>query len=254
MKPRLPDFLIAGAPRAGTTWLYHLLDRHPDVFMAKPSKPEPKFFLIDELYELGIKYYAHTWFSDVGDGQVCGEKSTNYLESAQAAIRIKKNLPNVRLIFILREPVDRAVSNYQWSCMNNMETQDFATAISLEEKRQKELPEELKYARPHAFFSRGLYANLLAPYFDLFPRKQILCLKFEDIIHKPKELTKSLHRFLEISPCPTDMESLGIINASSKRASSIPPEVRDLLKVRYAEPNRRLAKLLGSDFEMWETK
>ena len=62
---RLPDFLIGGAPRAGTTWLYRLLDRHPDVYMARPATPEPKFFLVDDLYQKGVEFYSRTWFADL---------------------------------------------------------------------------------------------------------------------------------------------------------------------------------------------
>src|SRR5206468_2663893 len=96
---RLPDFIIGGAPRSGTTWLYHLLDRHPDIYMAKPVKPEPKFFLVDQLYERGLEYYATTWFAAAGDARLAGEKSTDYLESSAAADRIARDLPRVNLVF-----------------------------------------------------------------------------------------------------------------------------------------------------------
>src|SRR5262245_34983548 len=115
MPLRLPDFLIAGAPRSGTTWLYQLLDRHPEVYMAKPVRPEPKFFLVDDCYQRGMVYYAQTWFAAAGDAKAVGEKSANYLESPMAARRIQAQLPEVRLIFILREPIGRAFSNYRWS-------------------------------------------------------------------------------------------------------------------------------------------
>ena len=68
MTLRLPDFVIAGAPRSGTTWLTSALDRHPDIWLAKPRRPEPKFFLVDELYELGIEEYSRRWFADAPGG------------------------------------------------------------------------------------------------------------------------------------------------------------------------------------------
>jgi len=72
---RLPDFIIGGAPRAGTTWLYELLDRHPDVYMAKPLKPEPKFFLRDEVYAKGLAHYSQTWFAGADTRKMAGEIS-----------------------------------------------------------------------------------------------------------------------------------------------------------------------------------
>jgi len=251
-KPRLPDFLIGGAPRCGTTWLYHLLDHHPDVYMAKPLSPEPKFFLIDELYNLGIDYYVRTWFPDASDSQISGEKSTNYLESEGAAARICKHLPAVKLVFILREPADRAFSNYLWSRMNGFESEDFATALALEEQRERDLPEKLRYARPHAYFSRGLYADLLCPYFELFPREQLLCLRYEDIIEKPEALAERLHQFLGVKPRPGDAKDLGIINPSKKDGEIMTKHTRKKLLAAYADPHRRLGQLLRGEFQLWE--
>ena len=221
--------------------------------MAKPVSPEPKFFLVDELYDRGIEYYARTWFSDIGSANVTGEKSTNYLESSVVAARIHRHLPDVKLIFILREPADRAFSNFLWSRMNGLEHEDFAKALALEQQRERELPQELRYARSHAYFSRGLYADLLRPYLELFPRGQILCLGYEAIVDKPEALPKQLHRFLEVRTRPEDASGLGVINPSKKSASEMPPEVAKMLRARYAEPNRRLAQLLGPEFEIWET-
>src|SRR5438874_9396950 len=149
---RLPDFIIGGAPRSGTTWLYHLLDRHPDVYMAAPVTPEPKFFLVDRLYEKGLAYYASQWFAGAGNSRLAGEKSTDYLESGAAAKRIARDLPRVKLVFILREPVDRAYSNYLWTRMNGLETEDFQTALRLESERERTLPEKWKFARPFSYF------------------------------------------------------------------------------------------------------
>jgi hypothetical protein len=248
---RLPDFLIGGAPRSGTTWLYWLLDRHPAVYMAKPVKPEPKFFLVDDLYQKGIEFYARTWFGDAGDAEIAGEKSTDYLESAAAAERIGRDLPNVKLVFILREPVERAYSNYLWTRMNGLEAEDFKTALWLEDRRERELPERLRFARPYAYFSRGLYADLLRPYMNRFPRKQLQVLRFEDIIAKPRAIALTLHEFLGVETRPDDADAVGVINPADRPDQGMGDHVRRELSARYAEPNRQLQELLGPTFEPW---
>jgi hypothetical protein len=247
-----PSFIIAGAPRSGTTWLYALLDRHPDIYMARPGRPEPKFFLVDELYVRGIQYYFDTWFADAGAHAAAGEKSTNYLESAVVAARIHEHLPRVRLVFILREPALRAYSNWAWSRMSGMETEDFETALALEDDRERQLEPGLRYARPHAYFSRGLYAEMLRPYFDRFPREQMLCVKFDDIIRKPGDLASRLHRFVGVAARPQDAEGLDVVNPSENNGERMPVRLREQLRQRYRAPNRALASLLGPDFETWE--
>ena len=248
---RLPEFIIGGAPRSGTTWLYELLDRHPGVHMAKPLKPEPKFFLRDDEYAKGLQYYSDRWFGGVDAAKVAGEKSTDYLESAEAAARIARALSHVKLIFILREPVSRAYSNYLWSKMNGLETEDFPTALKLEEQRERELPEKWKFTRPFSYFSRGLYAELLEPYFNRFMDHQILVTRFEDIIERPKALAETVQRYIGVEPRPQDVDGLGVINPSERDEGGLADDVRRALAARYVEPNRRLSAMLGPSFRMW---
>ena len=248
---RLPEFIIGGAPRAGTTWLYELLDRHPDIHMAKPLTPEPKFFLRDDEYARGLEYYSKKWFEAVEPSKIAGEKSTDYLESSDAAERIARNLPHVKLIFLLREPVSRAYSNYLWSKMNGLETEDFATALRLEAERERALPERLKFTRPFWYFSRGLYADLLKPYVNHFMGHQLLLARYEDIVERPSALASAVHRFLGVAPRPADVEGLGVINPSACDARGLSDNVRRELSERYVEPNQRLATMLGPSFPMW---
>lgn len=248
---RLPDFVIGGAPRCGTTWLTRALDRYPGITMARPIQPEPKFFLVDELYAKGIEHYASRWFEDIPADQVAGEKSTNYLESEAAARRMAAHLPHIRLIFLLREPADRAWSNYLWSRMNGLEDQDFGDALALEEQRDAEVDEDLRYAHPHAYASRGFYAELLTPWFRLFERDRILCLRYEDIATEPGRLVTRVHSFLDLPARPRDGWGLGIINPS-ERTERPDPEVMAQLRERFEEPNQRLHRLLGRSSPLWK--
>lgn len=248
-----PHFIVGGSPRSGTTWLYQALDRHPRIRMAKPVTPEPKFFLVDELYAKGLDWYLATWFADVPADCVAGEKTTNYMESPQAARRIREHLPGVRLVFLLREPVDRAFNNWLWSRTNKVEDRDFETALDQEPECERNVPPRLQYARPHALFSRGLYARQLAVWFGLFPREQILCLKFEALCGESggHELAR-LHRFLGVEERPEDALGLGVVNrAAGEVEEVIPPHLKLRLEAAYAGPNRELAELLP-DFPVWQ--
>jgi hypothetical protein len=249
---RLPDFIIAGAPRSATTWLYLLARRHPQLAMAEPMVPEPKFFLVDELWQRGVDYYSKKWFNPLPVDRTLGEKSTNYLEAPEVAERISRVLPRVKLIFLLRNPVDRAYSNYLWSRQNGLETEDFEQALALEEQRERNLMPQLRYARPHAYFSRGLYAEQLASFFARFPRAQMLVLRHEDVAARPDYVAADFHRFLGVPELPETAQALGRVNAAeTARHEPLSPSLRRLLVERYRAANANLAALLGPDFGLW---
>jgi hypothetical protein len=250
---RLPHFIIGGAPRTATTWLYELANLHPEIAMARPLTPEPKFFLVDSLYERGLPYYAATWFDPLPAGRRDGEKTTNYLESGAACVRIARDLPGVRLIFLLRDPVERAHSNYLWSTRNGFETETFARGLELEAERERDVPPELRYARPHAYFSRGLYADLLRPWLARFPREHVLVLRTEDVAAAPRGVASTLHRFLGIAERPDLAAGLAALNAARPDgAPAIDPSLRAELSERYRQSNADLAALLGPAFATWE--
>ena len=253
LEERLPDFLIGGAPRSGTTWMWKVLDRHPRIWMAKPFRPEPKYFLWDELYEKGLDWYVTTFFPEESSHKVKGEKTTYYLESPTCCERIAKDLPRVKNIFLLREPGERAFSNWLWSRQNGHEKESFERALELEPEREKTLDPKLRFARPHDYFDRGCYEKHLRRYYDRFPRESILCLKFEEIVQDPKKLAVQIHRFLGVEERPQDAD-LGVVNPSEKGdGEKMPEAIRRELDRRYAEPNRRLQELLP-DFEVWRAR
>ena len=123
---RRPTFIIGGAPRSGTTFLCHLLDQHPDVFIMKPFIPEPKVFVTPT--SDGTREYLRRYeegLAAAGSERALGEKTSYYFEHALVPDRIASTLDSVRLLFIVREPVQRAYSNYLWSRRNGIETLSF---------------------------------------------------------------------------------------------------------------------------------
>ena len=253
-----PTFVIGGAPRSGTTFIYHLLDHHPEIFLAKPRAPEPKFFLVDEEYAKGLEYYSARFFSPGAKFAIRGEKSANYLESAEVPIRIHRHFPAIKLIFVLRDPVERAFSNYLWSTRNGHETLGFAQAVELESVRENSYAPQVRFARPYSYVSRGMYATLLKRFWNLFPPEQIKIVLHDDIVSRPESLVADLMQFVGapvvLPPIPicrgngvnTSLKT-GRKQRSSSRLMKCDPE---LCRV-YAEPNQELASLIGRDLSHW---
>src|SRR5579872_6966347 len=220
--------------------------------MTQPVSPEPKFFLIDELYNRGIEYYSRTWFDQMPATAIRGEKTTNYLENRDAAERIRQNLPDAKLVFILREPVERAYSNFLWSKQNGLEHEaSFERALDLEQERERSYPPEWQFSRPHSYFSRGLYAEHLKRFLDRFPAENILVLKTEDAFADPSGVANAFYRFVGASENDEIAKAVGTVNAISDRGTPIPESTRTLLAERYREPNRQLGELLGNRFHLW---
>lgn len=246
---RLPDFIIGGAPRSGTTWLRAVLDRHPDIAMAQPARPEPKFFLVDELWSRGLEYYSRRWFESL-EAAVVGEKSTNYLESDVAAARMSSCLPTVRIVFVLREPAERAYSNYRWSVMNGLESLSFADAVAAEPAREAAYRGEDRFRRPYSYVSRGEYARLLRPWLERFPRDAIHLLSFDDIVASPGKAVASLHRFLGVDAIPGHGSMIRALNDASPGSEDDLPVLASL-REKYRASNRELRSLLGRDAPAW---
>jgi hypothetical protein len=247
-----PSFIIAGAPRSGTTWLCQALDKHKEICMAKPFVPEPKFFLRDDLYEKGINYYLETWFNGIPDGILAGEKSTNYLENSKVAERIARHFPKIKLIFMLRNPVDRAFSNWLWSCHNKKETESFEYALEFEKERESQYKKEQLISRPHSYFSRGLYVNFLKEYYNLFPKENLLCIQMESFFDNVEDGLRNVFDFLEVSYSPEVAEGLGKINLANNESDALLDScLRAKLDRLYEDSKTKLFNLIGQKFQPW---
>jgi hypothetical protein len=267
-----PAFLIIGAQRAGTTSLYTYLRRHPDVSgprNAAPSVHWPKeLHFFDENFWRGADWYRAFFPLEarqrvtrlLGRNLVPGEGTPYYMFHPAVPERVAATIPDVRLIALLRNPVERAYSHYQLMAKTGREKLSFEEALEAEPKRLAGLEDALMAERPQfsteghrrhqhhrhrAYVGRGLYADQLERWLAHFPREQLLVLRSEDFLARPGEGYAQVFDFLGLRPWTVhDYEPRNI-----GAYAPIDPELRARLEARFAEPNARLARLLGRDFE-----
>lgn len=181
-KLRMPDFFILGAAKCGTTTLYKYLCRHPDVFMSTPK--EMSFFSKDEVYEKGLSWYA-SLFEEAKPSQVCGEASTTYSRwptYTETVSRLAAVQPHAKLIYLLRDPVERLYSFYAHRMRAGVTT-------SLDQFLQ-ETPEAIE---------SGKYMTQIQQYLGAFPREQMLILFTSDMRDAPQEVLSNVGEFLGLS-------------------------------------------------------
>lgn len=173
------DFIGIGAQRTGTSWTYACLYEHPEI--CAPIK-EIHFFSRPR-YAEGLQWYeAH--FKKCGDGKKAGEFSTSYLYSDVAAERIKAAYPEVKIIAILRNPIDRAVSQY-------------GNAVKGGEIRES-MPFTEYYKKEKSVLEQGLYTQQLARFYEHFPKEQVLVLIHEDAKKDPLSFIQGIYAFLGV--------------------------------------------------------
>jgi hypothetical protein len=243
-------FFIIGAQRSGTTYLYHLLAEHPEIEMARPYRPEPKFFLRDEQYRRGLAYYESHYFPGKPGAWLKGEKTTSYIESAQVAQRLATHYPTAKIIILMRDPIQRAISNYWFSVKNGLESWSLEQALLADaSQRQGYDPRQIS-TNPFDYLRRGLYISFIEVYDAFFPAEQIHGLLYEEIVGNLTQ-AQALYAFLGVSAeyAPVNLDR--IINEGDKREDSISPAMREYLVNYYAEANGRLAARFGFDLAKW---
>lgn len=176
-----PDYIGIGAMKAASGWIFKCLELHPEVGDSEWSK-ELHFFTKPYNYEKGIEYY-YSLFSQHPKGKLKGEFTPAYMASPQVASLIHKHFPNVKLIVSLRNPIERAYSHYRY---NVQERGRFRIYKNFEDTIKKD----------KTIIERGFYYKQLKPYFDLFPRENILILFFKEIKNNPKKVVHELYKFL----------------------------------------------------------
>jgi hypothetical protein len=204
---RFPDFLIIGAPKAGTTALHAALVQHPQLRLSTPK--EPKYFMCGDapppLYVgPGDAHSRREWvwrrdeytqlFADVPKNCLAGESTPFYLYDVDAQRRIKATIPHVKLIAVLRDPVDRAYSNWMHLWVDGLEpVADFVEACRRERKRI-----DAGWAPFWRYTGLGKYGEQLSRLYDQFPEDQILVTRYRDLVDNPREALDTVCRFLGV--------------------------------------------------------
>ncbi len=240
----LPDFLVIGAQKAGTTALYAYLRWHPGI--TGPSWKEVSFF--DRHWARGEGWYGGQ-FPLRSEGKLVGEASPSYLFHPLAPERARAVVPNAKLVALLRDPVDRAYSQYQHEVALGREPLSFEDALDAEDERTRGEVERLvadprAFSRAwwdHTYAARGLYAEQLERWLAVFPREQLLVVPTDELGERPAETYASILAFLGAAP----HELADYPRVFDRDYAPMRPETRAALVERFAEPNQRLERLLG---------
>ncbi|MFC1976441.1 sulfotransferase [Chloroflexota bacterium] len=244
------QFFIVGAQRSGTTYLYRVLDEHPEIEMAQPVRPEPKFFYTDALFEKGLGFYQNHFFTGKAGAWLRGEKSTTYIESEEAAGRIAGCFPEAKVLFLLRDPIERAISNYWFSVNKGYETLPMPEAFLNEAKRWLDYDHERISVSPYAYLRRGRYINYISMYEHYFPTASIKVMLYEQLIGSKTHL-QNLHAFLGVSDYTPAILS-DVVNQGNRPDTSLSSELEHYLVDYFAEANRCLAERLGIPLTEWQ--
>lgn len=173
-----PTFLFIGPDKTGSTWLYEILRKHP--FCHVPELKDIYFF--DRYYDRGLDWYYSLFDGGPSEARAVGELSHDYLFSQAAAERIAADLPDVRLLTCLRDPVDRTFSHYLYMIRSGRTRVPFETAL----------------ARFAELVDNSLYAKHLRRYLELFPREQVKVMFFEQLKADPRSFAAEVFEFLEV--------------------------------------------------------
>lgn len=234
MVEKKPNFIVIGAMKSATTSIYTYLKKHPEIFMTKVK--EPMFFnnfQQENNYKiLGSKNKKPNtleeylkMFKDVKNEKAIGEASPAYIYNSKAPQLIKEHLSNVKIITILRQPTDRAYSNYLHTKRADREdASTFQEAIELENKRIED-----NWSPLYHYIEKGYYFVQLKRYYQLFPKENIRVYLFEDVVKKPQETLKDIFKFLEVD------ENVEIDTSKKANVSGTPKGILGFIlkKMRY---------------------
>jgi hypothetical protein len=236
-KPRtniLPNFIIAGGVATGTSFLSHAMSSHSEIFLPRIMRPECSFFYKSWEYKRGPLYYAEKYFSDVNNEIAIGERSSLYLHGGFLGVpkRIYELLPNVKLIFCLRNPTERAFANYRFSVLSGYEHKSFEKALESEDLRFEKAKGWKSEIQPNLYRRRGRYMTQLQEFLTFFPKENLLFIKSEEMNKNPNATLNEVFEFLGVKS-----EAVALPNNFTSNT------------VRSGLVQRGLRTFFGSDFD-----
>lgn len=249
MTGRRPDFLGIGTQKGGTTSLQKALERHPNVFL--PGSKELHYFSLHS--SRGVTWYSAQFAAATAD-QLCGEITPYYLFHPEAPRRIHALVPEVRLIVLLRDPVERALSQYFHARRLGFESLELGAALAAEQGRLAGAEQRLSAAgsrddshQKHSYVARSRYELQLARYEALFAPPQLLVLRSEDLFAEPERIWQQIQTFLGLAPIPLPMP-LEQANAGRGEAASVSPAIRAQLRATLAPTAEAIRNRYGFDW------
>lgn len=261
----LPDFLIVGAQKCGTTSLYKYLVQHPCVapmVSIGHQRKEVRYF--SKYYHHGLAWYkahfpTHLYklymLLFLRQRLMIGESTPSYMFHPLAPRRIFELLPEVKLIALLRNPIDRAYSHYQHVKRIGKDSLTFEEAMAKEsqriEKEREKILENTHYFSfeygYHSYLTRGLYADQIKPLLEIYPRENILILNAEKFFTEPDVVFREVLSFLELP----QWEPKHYKEHNTGRYSDMSPATRKQLADFFRPHNRRLFELIGEEYD-WD--
>lgn len=246
----LPSFLIIGIQRAGTAPLFNILRQHPEVVgptgIHENLSWSRELHFFDDRFERGLNWYRSCFplrTNQVvgrlkGTAVLAGEATSSYLYEPAVPERVAATLPDARMIALLRHPVERAYWHFESNRRKGLETRSFEEALDAEDRGA---PDEYAYVR------RGFYADHLERWFAAFPRERFLVLRAEDLAAGPADTYAEVLTFLALRTwTPPRFPPINWMSPAPIDAA-----LRGRLEDRFAEPNARLARLLGGE-SLWQ--
>jgi len=258
----LPDYLIIGFPKCGTTSLHEYLTQHPSIY--PPLGKEIDYF--DRLYSKGVNWYkvrfpllSKKFFIKkvLCKDFITGEATPRYIEHPHTLNRIKKTIPGAKFIVLLRNPIERSFSHYNMNIRNGYECHTFEDAIKHEKDRikgryEKMLNNQNYYSWDYDLFGyleHSNYFEKLKKWMSEFPREQFLIIQSEDFLKNPSIIYHIVLKFLNLPKWESSEYKL--YKKREYKHSKISPTLKKELVEYFRPHNEKLYKLLGTNFH-WE--